>query len=121
MAATAEAAATVEAAETAEVAEMVEAAKAAEWAAIVVAVSRRKVARIPNPAIRPLPPCYFCLKPHRASECPNRSACTTAPATPNSQRGGVLGSVRTNLGSWLLVATSARPVLAARGAPRERH
>ena len=56
MAATAEAAATVEAAETAEVAEMVEAAKAAEWAAIVEAVSRRKVARIPNPAIRPLPP-----------------------------------------------------------------
>ena len=42
--------------ETAEVAEMVEAAKAAEWAAMVEAVSRRKVARIPNPAIRPLPP-----------------------------------------------------------------
>ena len=118
---TAEAAATVEAAETAEVVEMVEVAKAAEWAAIVEEVSRRKVARIPNPAIRPLPPCYFCLKPHRASECPNRSASTTAPATPNSQHGGYLGSVRTNLGSGLLVATSARPALAARGAPRERH
>ena len=66
MAATAEAAATVEAAETAEVAEMAEAAKAAEWAAIVEAeavkitggeaVSRRKVARIPNPAIILVPP-----------------------------------------------------------------
>ena len=56
MAATTEAAATVEAAKTAEVAEMVEAAKAAEWAAIVEAVTRRKVAWIPNPAIRPLPP-----------------------------------------------------------------
>ena len=67
MAATAEAAATVEAAETAEVAKMVEAAKAAEWAEIVEAVSRRKVARIPNPAIRPLPPCYFCLKPHNGA------------------------------------------------------
>ena len=54
MAATAEAAATVEEVETAEVAEMVEAAKAAEWAEIAEAVSRRKVARIPNPAIRPL-------------------------------------------------------------------
>ena len=31
------------------------------------------------------PECYFCLKPLRASECPNRSASTTAPATPNSQ------------------------------------
>ena len=31
------------------------------------------------------PECHFCLKPRRASECPNRSACTTAPATPNSQ------------------------------------
>ena len=31
------------------------------------------------------PECYFCLKPHRASECPNRSASTTAQATPNSQ------------------------------------
>ena len=51
---------------TAEVAEMAEAAKAAEWAAIVEAkavkiaageaVSRRKVAWIPNPAIRPLAP-----------------------------------------------------------------
>ena len=66
------------------------------------------------------PECYFCLKPHRASECPNRSASTTAPATPNSQHGGFLGSVRTNLGSALLVATSARPALAARGALRER-
>ena len=66
MAASGEAAATAEAAETAEVAEMAEAAKAVEWAAIVEAeavkitagetVSRRKVARILNPAIRPLPP-----------------------------------------------------------------
>ena len=65
--------------------------------------------------------CYLCLEPHRASECPNRSAPATAPATPNSQHGGFLGSVCTNLGAGLLVATSARPVLAARGAPRERH
>ena len=53
-------------AETAEVAEMIETAKAAEWAATAEAeavkitageaVSRKKVARIPNPAIRPLPP-----------------------------------------------------------------
>ena len=66
MAPTAEAAATAEAAETGDVAEMAEAAKAADWAAIVEAeavtvtageaVSRRKVARILNPAIRPLPP-----------------------------------------------------------------
>ena len=56
MAATAEAAATVEEVETAEVAEIVEAAKAAEWAAIAEVVSRRKAARIPNPAIRPLLP-----------------------------------------------------------------
>ena len=67
------------------------------------------------------PECYFCLKPHRTSECPNRSASTTAPATPNSQHGRFLGSVRTNLGSGLLVAPSARPALAAHGAPRERH
>ena len=32
-----------------------------------------------------------------------------------------MGSVRTNLGVGLLVATSARPALAVRGAPRERH
>ena len=32
-----------------------------------------------------------------------------------------MGSVRTNLGAGLLVATSARPALAVRGAPRERH
>ena len=59
-------AATAEAAATVEVAEMAEAAKAAEWTAIVEteavkitageAVSGRKVARIPNPAIRPLHP-----------------------------------------------------------------
>ena len=59
-------AATVEAAKTTEVAKMVEAAKAAEWAAIVEAeavksaagavVSKTKVVRIPNPAIRPLAP-----------------------------------------------------------------
>ena len=67
------------------------------------------------------PDCYFCLEPRKASECPNRSASATAPATPNSQQGGFLGSVRTNLGAGLLVATSARPALAARGTPRERH
>ena len=64
---------------------------------------------------------YVCLEPHRASECPKRSASATAPATPNSQHGGILGSVRTNLGAGLHAATSARPVLAARGASRERH
>ena len=58
--------ATAKAAETAEMVEMAEAATAAEWAAIVEAetvkiaarkaVSRRKVAWIPNPAIRPLAP-----------------------------------------------------------------
>ena len=42
------------------------------------------------------PDCYFCLGFHIVSEC-------------------------TNLGSGLLVATSARPALATRGAPRERH
>ena len=47
-----------------------------------------------------------------------KSTSATAPATPTSQHGGFLGSVRTNLGS--LAATSARPALAARGAPRER-
>ena len=67
------------------------------------------------------PDCYFCLEPHKVSECPNRSASATAPATPNSQHGGFLGSVRTNLGVGLLVAASARPALAARRAPRERH
>ena len=66
------------------------------------------------------PECHFCLEPHRASECPNRSASATAPATPNSQHGGFFCSVCTNLGAELLVATNARPVLAARGAPRER-
>ena len=39
------------------------------------------------------PECYFCLEPHRASECPNCSASATAPATPNSQHCGLLGSV----------------------------
>ena len=67
------------------------------------------------------PECFFCLEPHRASKCPNPSASATAPATPNSQHGGFLGSVIANLGVGLLVATSARPALAARGAPRERH
>ena len=42
--------------------------------------------------------CYFCLEPHKAWECPNRSASATAPAPPNPQHGGFLGSVRTNLG-----------------------
>ena len=64
---------------------------------------------------------YFCLEPHKASECPNRSVCVTAPATPDSQHGGFLGSVRTNLETGFLAATSARPALAARGAPREWH
>ena len=67
------------------------------------------------------PDCYLCLEPHKASECPNRSAFATAPTTSNSQHGGCLGSVRTNLAAGLLVATSARPALAARGAPRKRH
>ena len=67
------------------------------------------------------PYCHFCLKTHKASECPNRCVSATAPATPNSQHGGFSGTVRTNLGAGLLVATSARPALAARGAPRERH
>ena len=67
------------------------------------------------------PDCYFCLEPHKALECPKRPASATAPATPNSPHGGFLGSVRTNLGAGLLVATSARPALAARGAPREWH
>ena len=43
--------------------------------------------------------CYLCLEPHKASECPNRSASATAPATSNSQHGGCLGSVLTNLGA----------------------
>ena len=57
-------AATAGATKTAEVAEMAEAEKAAEWAATMeaeaikistgAAASKRKVARIPNPAIRPL-------------------------------------------------------------------
>ena len=67
------------------------------------------------------PNCYFCLEPHKASKCQNHSASVTASATPNSQHGGFLGSVRTNLGAELLVATSARPTVAARGAPREWH
>ena len=58
---------------------------------------------------------------HRASEYPNCSASATAPATPNSQHGGFLDSVRTNLGIGFLAATSACRALAARGAPRERH
>ena len=37
----------------------------------------------------------------------------------NCRGGG--GNVRTNLGAELLVATSARPALTARGAPRKRH
>ena len=65
--------------------------------------------------------CYLCLEPHRPSECPNRSASATVPATPNSQQGGFLGIVRTILGAGLLVTTSARPAMAARGPPRERH
>ena len=67
------------------------------------------------------PDCYFCLEPHIASECPNRSASATAPATPNSQHDGFFGSVPTNLGTGLLVAANARPALAAHGALRERH
>ena len=67
------------------------------------------------------PDCYFCLESDKASECPNHSASATAPATPNSQHGVFLGSVRTNLGAGLLVDTSTCPVLAAHGAPREQH
>ena len=67
------------------------------------------------------PDCYFCLEPHKASQCPNRSASATAPATPNSQHGRFWGSARTNLGAGLHVATSACPALAVRGAPCERH
>ena len=67
------------------------------------------------------PDCYFCLEPHKASGCPNRSASATAPANYNSQHGGFLDSVRTNLGAGSLVATSTRPALVARGFPRERH
>ena len=67
------------------------------------------------------PDCHFCLESHKASECLNRSAFATAPTTSNYQHGGCLGSVRTNLGAGLFVATSARPALAARGAPRKRH
>ena len=37
----------------------------------------------------------------------------------NSIGGG--GNVRTNFGAGSLVATNVRPVLVARGAPRERH
>ena len=66
------------------------------------------------------PDCYFCLASHKASECPNRFASATAPATSNFQHGVILGSVHTNLGAGLLVATSNHPALAARGAPRER-
>ena len=62
--------------------------------------------------------CYFRLENHRAAECPKRSASATAPTIPNSQHGGFLGSARTNLGAGLLLATNARPALAARGAPR---
>ena len=67
------------------------------------------------------PDCYFCLEPRKASECLSRSTSATAPATLDSQHGGVLGSARTNLGAGLLVATSARLFLAARGASRKLH
>ena len=67
------------------------------------------------------PDCSFCLEPHKASECANRSASATPPATPNFQRGGFICSVRTNLGAGLLVATSVPLVLGACDAPRERH
>ena len=42
--------------------------------------------------------CYFCLGSHKASECPNRSASATAPATSNSQHGRFLGSAAQTLG-----------------------
>ena len=110
---------------TAKEAEMAEATEAgAEMAAIMeaeavkiaagMAVSKRKIARILNPAITACPDCYFYLGSHKASECPNCSASVTAPATSNSQHGGFLGSIHTNLGVGLLVTTSARPALAAR-------
>ena len=69
----------------------------------------------------PCPDCCFCLEPHKTTEYPNHSAFATTPATPSSQHGGSLGSVRTNLEAGLLVASSTRPALAARGAPRKRH
>ena len=67
------------------------------------------------------PDCCFCLGYHKASGCPNRLASATAPATSNSQHGAFLGSIRTNVGAGLLVATNARPALAARGVLCERH
>ena len=67
------------------------------------------------------PDSYFCLEPYKLSQCPNRSASATAPATLNSQHGVFSGSVRINLEAGLVVATSVRQALAERGAPRERH
>ena len=52
---------------------------------------------------------------------PKRFASATAPATLNSKHDDCLGSVRTNLGAGLNIATSARSAFAARDAPRERH
>ena len=122
---------TAETAETAEVAEMAEAAKAAEYGNRGGGGSKNrgggggKQKRCSKDSESgdktACSDCYFCLELHKASECPNRSASATAPATPNSQHGVFLGSVRTNLGAGSLVATNTRPALAARGAPRERH
>ena len=39
----------------------------------------------------------------------------------HKETSGFLSSVRTNFGAGLLVVTSARPILAARGAPCKRH
>ena len=131
MAATTEAAATAEAAETAEMAEMAKAAKRRVGGNRERRGStnrsrggdKQKKSSMDSKsgAKTPSPEGYFCLEPHRASKCPKRSSSATVPATPNSQHGRLLGSVRPNLGARLLTATSARPALTARGAPRERH
>ena len=44
------------------------------------------------------PDCYFCLESHKASEFPNRSVSTTAPATPNVQHSGFLAGSAPTLG-----------------------
>ena len=61
--------------------------------------------------------CYLCLE---------RNAQTALPLQrrrplPTPNHGRFSGSVRTSLGAGLLAATRARPALAARGAPYEKH
>ena len=118
-------AATAEAAEMAEAAEIVEGAAIVEAEAVKLAagaeVSKIKVARIPNPSIRSLAPIDIRglnpAKPRNAQTAPPLERRPPLP-TPNMADFWVLS---TNLGAGLLVTTSARPALAARGAPRERH